>query len=121
MTLEEKSIVSIRHELLQSDVCVLRKYINSDVKGHDGAVDYRTRLLKETIGYTCIHFLDFFDSFVFGGFISAHLSGKEWKDIDIFSKNKKLDFMRKLPNFISFALGFLLLWVFTDQTFDYNQ
>lgn len=97
--LEDQTMAKMRSRMLHSDLGGLlniMREIKTKCKGGNEHMDYTSSLLRDLYAYSIVHWFSALDCSVFGGFVTSHISGKVWDDIDIMTatnmiQNKSYD------------------------------
>lgn len=117
MSSEEAIIAQNRDELYQSSIIKLiqlrnkkkQRYSTKPIysffykkKNTDTSLEslnsLKYRLMRDLYTYTIVNYITVvYNAIIFGGFVTAHISGKEWNDIDIMLNNADI---HVLPNFM---------------------
>jgi len=82
-------------------------------------------ILRDLYSYTIINYLAIQHNFkVYGGFVAAHISGKNWLNIDMiapYERMAQMEFMTQIVTFLRFIFGFKSTEIeLTDET-NYEQ
>ena len=104
--LEDYAIAKLRARMARASICELveiLKEIQTDCKGGNESMDFTESLTRDCYAYALINFFNLFGYQVFGGFVSSHLTGKYWNDLDFL-----LPF-ESHPAHVTRVLGFLRL------------
>jgi hypothetical protein len=126
--LEDFAIAKMRDRMSKASIVELagiKKEIETGCKGGNEHVIFDESLTRDLYAYAVINFLTMYDFVVFGGFVSAHVSGKPWNDIDLimpddsaarFSVMKIVAFLR-----LSFGLKSMQIQMYESQAKRYAR
>jgi len=108
--LEDTAIAKMRARMSRANLGELLdilKEIQSKCKGGNEHVDFTESLTRDVYAYAVVIFFNMFGFSVFGGFVSSHVSGKPWNDIDFQLPGDKNDmcYVTRLIGFLRFAFG----------------
>jgi hypothetical protein len=109
--LEDLSIAKLRDRMSKASIAEMtgiKKELKTSCKGGNEHVIFDESLTRDLYAYAVINFLTMYDFVVFGGFVSAHVSGKRWHDIDLMvpSDNLAQDQILTVVSFLRLAFGF---------------
>ena len=109
MSLEERSMASLRQQLLKCNAMFLNEVWHKThlfVKGGNENVIFETSIRKDVIAYTVLHAIESSGCYAFGGFVRGHFSGKPWKDLDLIAPNDMNEerLWRNVVRFLTFVL-----------------
>lgn len=109
--LEDLSVAKLRDRMSKASIAEMagiKKELETSCKGGNEHVIFDESLTRDLYAYAVINFLTMYDFVVFGGFVSAHVSGKPWNDIDLMmpADNLVQDHVLKVVAFLRLAFGF---------------
>jgi hypothetical protein len=109
--LEDLSIAKLRERMSKASIIELagiKKEIETSCKGGNEHVIFDESLTRDLYAYAVINFLTMYDFVVFGGFVTAHVSGKPWNDIDLMmpADDRTQDHVLKIVSFLRLSFGF---------------
>jgi len=108
--LEDLSIAKLRDRMSKASIAEMtgiKKELATSCKGGNEHVIFDESLMRDLYAYAVINFLTMYDFVVFGGFVSAHVSGKPWNDIDLIMPldNFAQDHVLKVVAFLRLSFG----------------
>ena len=109
--LEDLSIAKLRDRMSKASIVEMagiKKELETSCKGSNEHAVFDESLTRDLYAYAVINFLTMYDFVVFGGFVSAHVSGKPWNDIDLIMPGDQLaqEHVLKVVSFLRMAFGF---------------
>ena len=107
--LEDLSIAKLRDRMSKASIAEMagmKIELATSCKGGNEHVIFDESLMRDMYAYAVINFLTMYDFVVFGGFVSAHVSGKPWNDIDLMMSGDNLVHVLKVVSFLRLAFGF---------------
>lgn len=113
MNLESLAIAKMRERMSKAslpELLAIEKEIKEKCKGGNDQVVFEESLIRDLYAYTVLTFLNLFGFRVFGGFVSAHISGKPWNDLDLMAPPPILDYsfyIYKCVDYLKIALGLM--------------
>ena len=119
--LEDTAIAKMRARMSRANLGELLdilKEIKSKCKGGNEYVDFTESLTRDVYAYAVVIFFNMFGFSVFGGFVSSHVSGKPWNDIDFQLPGDKNDmnYITRLIGFLRFAFGLSPMQITLEDT-----
>ena len=119
--LEDLSIAKMRDIMSNASIVKLasiKKELETSCKGGNEHVIFDESLTRDLYAYAVINFLTMYDFVVFGGFVSAHVSGKPWNDIDLMmpADNLAQDHVLKVVAFLRLSFGFKPMQIQFERT-----
>jgi len=86
----------------------IKKELETSCKGGNEHIIFHESLTRDLYAYAVINFLTMYGFVVFGGFVSAHVSGKAWNDIDLLmpADHFAQDHVLKIVAFLRLSFGF---------------
>ena len=103
-------LIEIKKDIQQRHSTKRYPYLFNKNKNADKLLKYR--LMRDLYSYTIVNFIVIqYNAIVFGGFVTAHISGKEWNDLDIMLcyddlKTTIESFMEEIIAFLQLIYGF---------------
>mgnify|MGYP007078069651 CR=1 FL=1 len=84
--LEDVAMAKMRSRMQESGaegLLQIMSEVREGCRGENERVEFRPSLIRDVYAYGAVHWFSMMGCDVFGGFVAAHLSGKEWRDIDV--------------------------------------
>ena len=110
--LEDIAVATMRDRMSKSSISELlniKNKLKKECKGGNEYCIFEKSLLRDLYAYAIVSFLNMYSFTVFGGFVTAHVSGKPWNDIDVMmpsDSRENLEHILRIIAFLRLAFGF---------------